>query len=80
MSRDARKQVFGFPASSDKDRPKQSRKNDRSFKFWTEEKEELHYQCSQNKELISCALTSQLICAFVFAYMQKSGFLMTRLK
>ena len=34
---------------------------------------------AKTKALISCAVTVQLICVFVFAYMQKAGFLMTRL-
>ena len=34
---------------------------------------------AKTKALISCAVTAQLICAFVFA-LQKSGFLVTRLK
>ena len=33
----------------------------------------------QSKALISCTIIAQLICAFVLAYMQKAGFLMTRL-
>ena len=33
---------------------------------------------SKTKALISCAVTAQLICAFVFAY-EKNGFLMTGL-
>ena len=38
--------------------------------------------CSENKGThISCAVTAQMIRAFVFAYMQKkTGFLMTRLE
>ena len=34
---------------------------------------------AKTKALISCKVTAQLICVFVFAYMQKAGFLMTRL-
>ena len=34
---------------------------------------------AKTKVLISCAVTAQLICVFVFAY-AKAGFLMTRLK
>ena len=33
---------------------------------------------AKTKALISCAVTAQLICAFIFAYV-KSGFLVTRL-
>ena len=32
---------------------------------------------AKTNALISCAITAQLICVFVFTYMQKSGFLMT---
>ena len=32
---------------------------------------------AKTKALISCAVTAQLICAFVFAYMEKAGFLQT---
>ena len=28
----------------------------------------LYYLCNETKKLISCMVTSQLICAFVFAY------------
>ena len=34
---------------------------------------------AKTKALIICAVTAQLICGFVFAYMQKDGFLLTRL-
>ena len=34
----------------------------------------------KTKALISLAVTVKLICVFVFAYMQKAGFLTTRLK
>ena len=34
---------------------------------------------AKTKALISCAVTAQLICVFVFANMQKAGFLITRL-
>ena len=35
---------------------------------------------AKTKALINRAVTAQLICAFVFAYMQKIGFLLTQLK
>ena len=35
---------------------------------------------AKTKALISCAVTAQLVCVFVFAYMQKASFLITRLK
>ena len=34
---------------------------------------------AKTKALISFAVTAKLICVFVFAYMQKAGFLMMRL-
>ena len=45
----------------------------RGLKFWIYEEEGLFYLCSENKgakQLCgnSCAVTAQLICAFVFAY------------
>ena len=43
-----------------------------------QEVEELYY-VAKTKALISCAITTQLICTFVFAY-RKIGFLMTCLK
>ena len=36
--------------------------------------EGLYYLCSETKKLISCAVTAQLICIFVFAF-AKTGFL-----
>ena len=38
------------------------------------------YCVAKTKALISCMVTVQLICAFVFTYARKTGFLMTRLK
>ena len=34
---------------------------------------------AKTKALISCAVTAQLICVFVYAYAKKNGFLTTRL-
>ena len=42
-------------------------------------KEYLKVYVAKTKALISCTVTAQLICTFVFAYMQKAGFLMMRL-
>ena len=66
----------------------QSQKQARSLKFQIEE-EGLHYLCSKNKgadQLCSyctadCAVTAQLICAFVFGFlpMHTAGFLMRQL-
>ena len=49
----------------------------RGLKFRILEIEGLYYLCSQNKALISCGNTAQLICAFVFPYAKKQGFPMT---
>ena len=49
-------------------RPVQSQKKARRLKFWIYEEERLYYLCNENNGLISCAVTAQLICAFVFAY------------
>ena len=35
--------------------------------------------CSENKGVISFAVTAKLICVFVFLHMQIAGFLMKRL-
>ena len=65
-----RKAVFGF---SDQVRHKPGCKTTeygRGLKFRIKEVERLYYMylCSQNKGLISCLVTAQLICAFAFAY------------
>ena len=36
--------------------------------LYSQEEEGLYYPCSENKTLISFAVTAKLICAFVFAY------------
>ena len=46
------------------------------LKFRIKEEEEFYYIFSEKQALISCLVTAQLICAFVFAYVN-SGFLMT---
>ena len=46
--------------------PVQSDEQARSLKFWISE-EGLYYIYSKTKKLISCAVTAQLTCAFVFA-------------
>ena len=50
----------------------------RGLKFGILEEEGLYYLCSENKVLVSCAVTAQLFYAF-FLHMQKAGFLITRL-
>ena len=51
----------------------------RGLKFWIYEVEGLYYPCSENKDADQLAVTTKLICVFVFAY-AKSGFLTSRLK
>ena len=65
----------GFSNRSDINWPALRQKNDRGLKFRIYEEEELYYQCSKYKGAdqlcsyctVSCAVTAQLICAFVFA-------------
>ena len=58
-------QSSGFPTRSDSNRPVQPQKMTRSLKFRYEEWG-LCNPCCKTKALISCAITAQLICAFVF--------------
>ena len=55
------KQFFGFPTSSDTNKP-----------ICTVTEKDFEWNCTirvaKTKALISCAVTAQLICAFVFAY------------
>ena len=60
------KRSLGFPTRSDTNRPVQSRKKVRILEFWVEVEVELYYSCSENKGMISCAVTAQLICVFDF--------------
>ena len=55
---------------------KKSQKMARSMKFWIEEDDRLYYQCSENKDAyqISCTVTLQLNCIFVFLYAKKLVF------
>ena len=76
MSHIARKPVFGV---SDQLQHKQPQNSARGLKFWLKEEEGFYYLCSENKGTDQPAVTVQLIFAFVL-HMQKSSFLMTRLK
>ena len=62
------KPTMWFPNRSDTNRPVQAQKRARSLKFRIYVEEELYYPSSENKGVISCAVTAKLICAFVFAY------------
>ena len=56
-----------FPSRSDTNRLEQPQNKARSWNFPTEE-EGSYNPCRETKGLISCAVTAQLICVFVFAY------------
>ena len=49
------------------------------LKFRIYKVEGLYYRVAKTKTLISFAVTAKLICVFVFAYIQKAGFLTARL-
>ena len=55
----------GFLTKSDTNQPVQSRKQAKSLKF---KKKDCTKYVAKTKMLISCAVTAQLICIFVFAY------------
>ena len=62
-----RKPVFG----ADTNPAVQSLNMARELKFQIQKVEGLYYPCSENKALISCAVTAQLICVFVFAHAER---------
>ena len=70
----SRKPVFGVPARSNTNQTVQPQKMARGLKFWNYVEDGLCYVAKTKEQLISCAVTMQLICAFVFAY-AKAGFL-----
>ena len=57
-----------FPNRSDAKWPVKLQKQARSLKFRSKVEEELYYPSSENKGVISFAVTAKLICVFVFAY------------
>ena len=59
--------VFGFLTRSDTNRFLSSKKGLRNLKFWIKKKKDCTIPIAKTKVLISCAVTAQLICAFVFA-------------
>ena len=72
-------QSSGFLIRSHTNRTVQPQKMARGLKFRIKIEDGLYYPCSENKgadqlcsycaaDLISCAVTAQLICIFVFAY------------
>ena len=61
----------GFPTAFDKNQAVQLQQMARGLKFQVKEVGGLHYVV-KTKALISCAVTAQLICVFVFAYAKSS--------
>ena len=61
------------PTRSDINRTVQSKKIVRGYKILTKEVEQLYY-VAKTMVLISCAVTAQLICAFVFHICKKQVF------
>ena len=59
---------FGFPTRSNRTRPVQSQTKARSLKFQIKVEEGFTIRVAKTEALISCAVTAQLICAFVFAF------------
>ena len=68
MSRILGKPTMWFLNRTDTNWSVPSQKKTRNVKFWIKKVRELYYLCSENKALISFAVTAKLICAFVFAY------------
>ena len=61
----------GFLTRSKTNQAVQPQKIVRSFKFQINEVEALYYPCSKIKLLISCTVTAQLTCTFVFRICKK---------
>ena len=57
-----------FPTRSDTNWAVQPQKMARGLKFRIQKFEGLYHLCRKKKALISCVVTAQLICVFVFAY------------
>ena len=62
-----------FSTRSDTNKAAQPQKIARGLKFRLFEVKEL-YCVAKTKALISCAVSAQLICVFVFTYMQNQAF------
>ena len=58
----------GFPTRSDTNRAVQQQKMARGLNFGFRKKRDCAICVEKTKALISCAVTAQLICVFVFAY------------
>ena len=63
-----RKPTIWVQTRSDTNQPAQSQKQARSLQFLIYEEEGCTIRVAKTKALISCAVTAQLICGFVFAY------------
>ena len=72
MSRVARKPVFRVSDQVSHKPGCTITEDARGLKFRIKEVEGLHYLCSKTMALISCAVTAQLSCVFVFAYAKSS--------
>ena len=74
MSLVVREPVFVIPTRSETNRAVQLHKMTRGLKFCMQEEEGLYYPCGENKcadQLRrSWAVTAELICVFVFAYVK----------
>ena len=73
MSRFIENLSLGFQTRSNTNQPAQPQKMARGLKFQIWEVEGLHYLCRENKGVINCRLTVNLICTFFYAY-SKSRF------
>ena len=58
---------FGFPTRSDTNQPVHLWKMARSLKFELSRKRNCTIRVVKTKVMVSCVVTAQLICAFVFA-------------
>ena len=78
VSRDSIKSVFGFRPDSTQTGLYSHRRWLEALNFGFRQKMDCTICVTKTKTLISCAVTAQLICAFVFAY-AKADFLTTQL-
>ena len=80
MSLVVRKRVFGVSDQVRHKRGCTATKDDYRLEISDPERRGIFtIRVAKTKALISFAATTKLICVFVFAYMQKADFLMTRL-
>ena len=67
LRNEPQREKTGLPTRSDTNRAIKSQKMDRSLKFRVKKKMDRTIYVVKTKTLISCAVTAQLICFFVFA-------------